>query len=423
MIDIAAARRVAEALDGERLLARLSELAAIGADDTGGVTRIAFTELEARANALVIGWLRELELTVTTDVWGNLFASSDANDPDGAPWMAGSHLDTVPCGGRLDGALGVVAAVEAVAAMRGADALPAWPVEVVVWRCEEPVRFAHGKVGSLLFSGALSPERLTAVDDGSVEAFPPPVDEPLPARAAGRRVGGCLELHIEQGRRLERAGHRIGVVTAVASPIRLRATVSGRADHSGATPMDDRRDALTAAAELVLAVERAGQSEAACESVATTTQLTVSPGAMNVIPGGAAMLVDVRGINGPSMGRIVSEVRAAAARIAVERALAIDVVTLSSAEPTPFDPDVIGTLAETAAALDAEPLVMPSGAGHDAQCIAALAPAGMLFVPSVDGISHSPLERTDDADLILGARALAAAWATVGHAVSPSPPE
>jgi hydantoinase/carbamoylase family amidase len=410
---VAAAPRVADALDDERLLGRLRTLAEIGADPGGGVTRIAFSDEEERANDLVISWVEELGLTVAADGFGNLFASTDGNAEDGRPFLAGSHVDTVPHGGRLDGALGVVAAIEAIAAIQACDGLPAWPLELVVWRCEEPVRFAHGKVGSLLFTGLIGRDDLRPLSD-DVDLSRPPASRSLPARRASRGIAGCLELHIEQGRRLERGGHRLGVVTAVASPIRLRARFEGRSDHSGATPMDDRRDAACAAAELTLAVERAGGEEACCETVATTTRITVSPGAMNVVPGGAELLIDVRGIDGESMRRLVERLRTEAGRIAGAREVAITIDTLSSAEPTRFDPGVIDALDRTVRELGETPVLMPSGAGHDAQCVASLAPAGMLFVPSVAGISHSPLEQTDDRDIVLGARALAAAWATIG---------
>ena len=252
--------RAAAAVDGDRLLSRLSELAEVGADDAGGVTRIAFSELEVQANELVCRWLRELDLTLARDPFGNLFASTDGNAAVGRPWLAGSHLDTVPNGGKLDGALGVVAAVEAMAAMRVSNSLPAAPLEVVIWRCEEPVRFAHGKVGSLIFSEALALRELTPLDNSGLDLTLPPTRSDLPLRPASRGVGGCLELHIEQGRRLERGGHHLGVVTAVASPIRLRVIVLGRSDHSGATPMDDRRDALCSAADLSLAIGTRGAS-------------------------------------------------------------------------------------------------------------------------------------------------------------------
>jgi hydantoinase/carbamoylase family amidase len=413
VIETPTVRQVAAAVDGERLLSRLRELAQIGADSLGGVTRIAFTQPECQANELVIGWLRELDLTVSADAFGNLFASTDGNAVDVAPWLAGSHLDTVPNGGRLDGALGVVAAVEALAAIRAVTARTVHPLELVIWRCEEPVRFAQGKVGSLLFSGLLERDQLQVLEDDDLDLARPPALGELPRRPDTRGVAGCLELHIEQGRRLERAGRRLGVVTAVASPIRLRAGVAGRSDHSGATPMDDRQDALCAAAELALEVERAAQAEAGHETVATTAKLSVEPGAMNVVPGHAELLVDIRGIDSESMRRVVGEIERSAARVATERDVEIVLETLSSAEPTIFDTNVVDALVDTVAALGEEPMLMPSGAGHDAQCIASMAPAGMLFVPSAGGISHSPFEHTDDADVVLGARALAGAWAAV----------
>ncbi len=410
--------RVAAAVDGERLLSRLSELAEIGADSAGGVTRIAFTELERRANELVVGWLHELDLTVARDSFGNLFASTDANGADGRPWLVGSHIDTVPTGGKLDGALGVVAAVEAVGAMRASDSLPSTPLEVVIWRCEEPVRFAHGKVGSLVFSGALGLDELTPLDGVELDLAMAPTRSELPLRPVSRGVGGCLELHIEQGRRLERSGHHLGVVTAVASPIRLRAVVIGRSDHSGATPMNDRQDAMCAAAELTLVIEAAARRESEHETVATVAKVTVSPGAMNVVPGGAELLIDIRGIDAESMERVVAEIDAHGKRLARARGVRIDTEVLSRAKPTVFDPGVVAALSGAVEAMGEEPLVLPSGAGHDAQCIAALAPAGMLFVPSVGGISHSPLEHTAPEDLILGARTLAAAWASLAGQVA-----
>lgn len=410
--------RAAAAVDGDRLLSRLSELAEVGADDAGGVTRIAFSELEVQANELVCRWLRELDLTLARDPFGNLFASTDGNAAVGRPWLAGSHLDTVPNGGKLDGALGVVAAVEAMAAMRVSNSLPAAPLEVVIWRCEEPVRFAHGKVGSLIFSEALALEELTPLDNSGLDLTLTPTRSDLPLRPASRGVGGCLELHIEQGRRLERGGHHLGVVTAVASPIRLRVIVLGRSDHSGATPMDDRRDALCAAAELSLAIETVARRESEFETVATVARIVVRPGAMNVVPGEAELLIDIRGIDAGSMARVVAEIESKSEQLVAIRDVRIETQILSSARPTEFDRDVIDALSRAVTAIGGDPVLLPSGAGHDAQCIAALAPSGMLFVPSVGGVSHSPLEHTADEDVVLGARALAGAWATVAAEMS-----
>lgn len=402
---------VARAVEPDRVIERLATLAHVGGQADGGVTRIAFSDEEREATDLVSEWLRAAGLHPTFDAFGNLFASTDANAPGAAPSLCGSHLDTVPSGGRFDGALGVVAAIEAVEAMRAARALPERPLEVVVWRCEEPVRFAHGKVGSLLFSGQIARADLHPVQDPPLDLEAAlAADGERPRRDPSRGVASCLELHIEQGRRLQDAGRQVGVVTAVAAPIRLRASVTGRADHSGATPMGARRDALCAAAELVLAVERAGAAESAHESVATAADVEVRPGAMNVVPGAATVLVDVRGIDAPSMARVVATIERAARDVAAARGVEIAVQTLSHGTPTPFSDAVVDTLVETTRAVGLEPLVLPSGAGHDTQCLADLAPCGMLFVPSVDGVSHSPAELTREEDVAAGVRALAAAW-------------
>ncbi len=404
-------RKVASAVEGERLLERLDQLALLGADPSGGTTRIAFSPEEDAALQLVSDWLEQAGLTPTYDDFGNLFASNDGNQPGAVTSASGSHLDTVPNGGPLDGALGVVAAIEAVEAMRAAEALPPRPLEVVIWRCEEPVRFSQGKVGSLLFSGQLTLDELSPLGE-------PPFDvasalsreNRQPRRDASRRIGSLLELHIEQGRRLERAGLPVGVVTAVAAPIRGRITIEGRADHSGSTPMDDRRDALAAAAEVVLAVEDAGRSEAKSESVATSADITCHPGAINVVPGRAEVLVDIRGVDPTSMERLVEGISASCEMIASRRALDIRITILSRGVPTVLRESVIRRLEEVVRTLGHEPLLLPSGAGHDAQCLAGSADVGILFAPSVDGVSHSPGEFTRPEDVIESARALAAGW-------------
>jgi hydantoinase/carbamoylase family amidase len=406
-----ALKAIASRVDEARVLHRLDALAAIGAGPGGGVTRLAFSDEERRATDLVATWMREAGLTVAFDPFGTMFGSTDGNVPEAAVSMCGSHLDTVPNGGRFDGVLGVVAAIESVLAMTSAGHMPTLPLEVVVWRCEEPIRFSQGKVGSLLFSGQISPADLRPIED-------PPLDLEAelghdgarPQRAAGRRIMTALELHIEQGRRLERTGRQIGVVTAVAAPIRLRLTVRGSADHSGATPMSERRDALCAAADLVLAVERAAQDEAHHESVATSANLTCRPGAINVIPGEAVILVDVRGTDTASMDRLVQAIEASCAEVAARRGVEAHCERLSRGTPTRFNDEMVTRLADTVRTLGYEPMLLPSGAGHDVQCLAGLADVGMLFVPSVGGVSHAPEEFTEPSDVIAGTRALAACW-------------
>jgi beta-ureidopropionase / N-carbamoyl-L-amino-acid hydrolase len=406
-----ALRAVASAVRGERVLARLDELASIGSDPDGGTTRIAFSPEEEAGVALVCDWACEAGLTPAFDEFGNLFASSDGNRPGAATSVSGSHLDTVPRGGRFDGTLGVVAAVEAVEAMRVAGAMPVRPLEVVVWRCEEPVRFSQGKVGSLLFTGQLTLDELVPLGDPPLDVVAAlAAEDRRPRRHPSRRIASCLELHIEQGRRLERAQCRLGVVTAVAAPVRLRVDIQGHADHSGATPMDDRRDALCAAAELVLAVEAAGRDEAAADSVATSARLTCLPGAINVVPGVAEVLVDVRGVDLASMDRVVERIRVAGDAIAARRGVRLEQTTLSRGAPTALDEPVAQMLADTVQQLGHVPLLLPSGAGHDAQCLAGSADVGMLFVPSIGGLSHCPEELTRPDDVVVGVQALAAGW-------------
>lgn len=411
MMGEAAVATVARHVDGGRVLRRLQELARIGAEPDSGVTRLAFSSQERLATDLVAGWMCDAGLTVAFDPFGNLFGSTDHNTPGRAVSMAGSHLDTVPHGGRFDGALGVVAALESVAAMRAADLMPVTPLEVVVWRCEEPVRFSQGKVGSLLFTGQITPEQLQPIEDLPLDlASELARDGARPKRALGRRVRTCLELHIEQGSRLERMGVSIGVVTAVAAPVRLRVEVKGRSDHSGATPMSERRDALTAAAEMVLAVERAGRDEARHGTVATTAAVECLPGAMNVIPGWVTMLVDVRGVDEISMQRLIDTIERSARVVECERGVEVGIEILSRGTPTRFRGSTVQELERAVQSLGYTHSLLPSGAGHDAQCLAATAEVGMLFVPSVGGISHAPDEFTRDEDVIAGTRSLAGCW-------------
>jgi hydantoinase/carbamoylase family amidase len=404
-------RPIAAAVEGVRVLERLDELATFGEQADGGVTRVAFSPDEIAARDRVADWMREAGLDVRFDRFGNMFGSTDANKPGARVSMSGSHIDSVPSGGRLDGTLGVVGAIEAVEAMRRAECLPERPLEVVVWRCEEPVRFSQGKAGSLFFSGSLSLEDLRALEDPPIDLAEIVAQEAArPQRDETRVVASVLELHIEQGCVLERRGRQLGVVTAIAAPIRMRMRFVGRADHSGTTPMLERRDALCGAAEIVLAVEAAALEERAAASVATTSAVDCVPGAMNVVPGAVTLLVDVRGVDEASIGRLRDTIRARAETIAAARRLDLDFETLSVGTPTPLRPDVVEHVADALRDVGYDPMLMPSGAGHDAQCFAPSADVGMIFVPSVGGISHSPDEHTAPEDTVAGARALAAAW-------------
>ncbi len=405
-----AAQAVAAAVDAGRIHARIAALANIGGTAQGGVDRPAFSAAERDATDLFALWCAAAGLTVAYDSFGNLFASSDGNRPGTIVSAAGSHLDTVPDGGKFDGVLGCVGALAAVEAMHAAGVAPPVPLEVVVWRCEEPYRFMQGRVGSLVYAGKMSPDDLTP--RGTPFDLPAWLasEQDRPQRAAGRTLGSILELHIEQGRRLEDAATQIGIVTAVSGTTRQRLTVRGAADHSGATPMELRHDALCAAAELVLAAERAARAEPLPESVATAAILTATPGAMNVVPGGADVWLDIRGTDAASVQRMVESIAAEAAHIARRRGVSITTETLTRATPVSLDAALVQTVASAAQSLGYTAMHMASGAGHDAQSVADRTRAGMIFVPSRGGISHSPNEWTDPDDLVRGVRVLAATW-------------
>lgn len=407
-----AARQVAEAVDAGRVSARIEALARIGAQPTGGVTCTGFSDEEAEANAIFIDWMREAGLTVARDEIGNLFGSTDENQPGLSPFAAGSHLDTVPNGGKYDGRLGLIAALETIEAIRTTGVGLARPLELIVWRCEEPSRFPAGRIGSQVFSGEVSIADLLPQGEsfGLAARLATEAQSDIPLRAAGRPLAGYLELHIEQGKRLEEAGVQVGVVSAIAAATRARITIEGVADHSGATPMGLRHDALCAAAELILATERAGFARAARHIVATAVRIAAEPDALNVVPGRVELWLDVRGIEGLLITETIDEIRAAGHQIAEARGVAITFDQTAAGTPVVFPEAIVTSLDQTARALGYSTLTLPSGAGHDAQSVASLTPSGMIFAPSVAGISHAPAEFTTPEAVERGARTLAAAW-------------
>jgi hydantoinase/carbamoylase family amidase len=306
--------------------------------------------------------------------------------------------------------IGCVGALEVLAAMRAVGLAPPVPMEVVVWRSEEPYRFVQGRVGSLVYAGKLAPGDLTPRDPGFDVAAELASEPDRPRRARGRSLAILLELHIEQGRRLEEAGIDIGVVTAISGATRLRLTLTGATDHSGATPMRLRHDALCAAAEVVLAAEQAGMAEERPESVATAAILTAMPGAMNVIPGQAELYLDVRSTDIASVERMVQAISSAAVSVGKRRGIAVEIATLTRAAPVNLDATLIARFEENARALGYSLIPMASGAGHDVQSVVDTTRAGMIFVPSRGGISHAPEEYTAPDAILRGIRALAATW-------------
>lgn len=388
--------------DGQRIEARLQDLWALAHGPGGGADRPAYSPAEADALKLVAGWAREAGLKPGIDAFGNLWAL-----PRGVErvFTAGSHVDTVPDGGRYDGALGTVLGLEL--------ALEREDVGILICAAEEAPRFGAGTLGSRLLAGTLRPGDLAGMSDadgvsaadaltGYLDALSdlPRVEPPL------GRVRAHGEIHVAQRRALR----ELGVVTRVASPRRLQVVLTGRAGHSGEVSMEERRDALAAAAEVVLAVESAARAEPP-ETVATVGRLSVSPGAISVIPERVAMLLDVRGVNKSSLDRVQGEISAFVEAIAAGRGVEAEVSLLRGGDPVSLDPELARGALAAAQALGIPAAETWSGAGHDAQHLAALLPTLLVFVPLHGGESHTPAEGADMAEILAAARVLSATLA------------
>ncbi len=388
--------------DRERIEARLHALWRIASGPGGGADRPALSSAEAGAMRLVAGWAAQAGLSAGLDRFGNLWALPPPDGADQGPIVtAGSHVDTVPDGGRYDGALGTVLGLELAAELPGCG--------VMICAAEEAPRFGAGTIGSRLLTGSLAVSDLAGLHDATgvsasdaLAAFLnelsdlPRIDPPL------ARWRAHAEIHVAQRWDLR----TVGIVTRVAAPRRYETVIRGRAGHCGEVSMADRRDALAAAAELVLAVEAAARGESA-ETVATVGALTVSPGAVSVIPGEVRLKIDARAIDAASLDRLSAAVATAAAHIGTAREVSVELTLLRDGFPVAMDARLIdGALAE-AERLGVVAQRTWSGAGHDAQHLTALAPALLLFVPLHDGESHTPAEGAD-MDEILAATSIAA---------------
>lgn len=397
-------------VNAARLAARTAELAAIGGSGTA-VTRLGLSADEQRARDLVGRWLAARGATVRRDPAANLWARFGGEGP---AIVVGSHLDSVPSGGRFDGALGVLCAVEAVDALLDAGRAFRRPVEIVGWCDEEGARFGIGLFGSCAAFGRLPDGAAARADrDGitiadALRALGESGD-PASARRAPEAIAAYLELHIEQGPRLADAGKALGVVSDIVGILHARVTVRGRQDHAGATIMTARADALAAAAEMVLAVEAIATRLP--DAVGTVGEIAVRPNAKNVVPGECVFSLDLRARSEETVESLGREVRVAIRRIGDARGVTSAIDVLSRVPAVPLDPALRDLFARSAAAVGVAAPELFSGAGHDAEnAQLAGVPTGMLFVRSTGG-SHNPNELAADADAAQGAQALALAIA------------
>jgi allantoate deiminase len=390
-------------IDGGPLERRLDELYAIGAEPDGGAYRPLYGTAWAAAVERVDRWMKDAGLETRRDVVGNLWGRCEGRETDTAI-VTGSHIDTVRHGGRLDGALGIVAGLTAVEALLKTKGPPRRTLEVVAICEEEGSRFNTNFWGSRAITGAID-----AVDPAIAAAMRERGLDPAKVATAARDdIDTFVELHIEQGAVLESSGTPLAIVSGIVGTAHLELTVTGRADHAGTTPMDLRRDALAGAAAMIQAVESIARSLGK-PAVATIGKIEVEPDQINIVPGRAIFTIDLRHADLSARRALEERARSLCATIASERRLRLEIRTLQERPPVPMHQDVRALLARAAKDCGVHAIEMVSGAGHDAQILAARCNVGMLFVPSIGGRSHCPEEATRPADLELGTQVLSRA--------------
>jgi N-carbamoyl-L-amino-acid hydrolase len=402
---------------GDRLLGQLKELAQFGSNANGGVSRVAYGPADLRARTWVTGLMREAGLTVRVDVAGNLIGRREGQSRGLSPLLFGSHIDSVPDGGNYDGTVGSLSAIEAARVFRERNITTRHPLEVIVFQNEE-----GGLVGSRALSGELLPEHLTRVSASGktlregIAAIGGNPDELGRAQRAPGSTAAYLELHIEQGSTLEREARDIGIVTGIVGIGWWDVTVTGFSNHAGTTPMGQRQDALLAAARFIQAVNRIVTAEPG-RQVGTVGRIEAIPGAPNVIPGEVRLSLEIRDLDAAKIATLFERMRNEAQSIAEASGTRFAFAPSFDSTPAPTDGRARGAIATAAADLGLTTMELPSGAGHDAQSIARFAPIGMLFVPSVGGISHSPKEFTRPEDVVNGANVLANAVMALDRAL------
>ena len=395
-------------INGERLLQRITELAEIGKiEGTNGCSRLAFSDADREGRDLVVTWMRDLGLTVTIDAVGNVIASTHVDGAGGAV-MAGSHIDTVGTGGRYDGNLGVLAGLEVIEATIAMGVELKRPLAIAFFSNEEGSRYPPDMMGSLAYAGGMSVEAVLEVEgkDGTV------VGEEL-ERIGYRGTAPCpgvvphafVELHIEQGPVLDNEDIQIGIVEGVQGISWTELVLVGQSNHAGTTPMSLRKDPMRVAAEVVTAV-RSIATEMGGTQVATVGSLHLHPNLVNVVPASATMTVDLRNTDEALLQQAEEELHNCVAFFSKDEGLKVETRSLARFEPVEFDSRVVEQIEELAQQTGLSTKRMPSGAGHDAQMMARICPTGMIFVPSLDGISHNPAEHTDERDLIAGTQLL-----------------
>jgi N-carbamoyl-L-amino-acid hydrolase len=400
-------------VDGTRLRQEIEELASISDAPAPAVTRIVFTPTDLKARKWLLARCQDAGLTIRMDSVGNTFARWIGSEPGAAAVGTGSHIDAIPNAGKYDGVVGVLGGLEAIRSLQRRGYRPTRSIELIVFTSEEPTRFGIGCLGSRLLSGqtpAHAARNLTDREGASLEGV----------RSAAGFLGeleevelptGCyrafVELHIEQGPLLEREGIPLGIVTQIAAPASFRISIEGIGGHAGAVLMPERKDALCAAAELILAVESAAQASGAVDTVATVGMCEVFPGAVNSIPSRVQLSLDVRDTDLARRDDVLRAIARAQRGVAAQRSVTIHEQQLNADAPAQCDPTIIKTLSDSCRNQGLPFLLMVSRAYHDSLFMSRIAPTAMLFIPCRDGISHRPDEFASVQDIDRGVAVLA----------------
>ena len=400
-------------IDAKRFERNFNAISEFGALKGGGLTRLAFSKEDLEARKFLINLIEKNGFKLKIDNVGNIYAIyDDGCEADAKPVCVGSHIDSVPNGGFYDGTLGVMAGLEALTAIKEAGIKLKRPLWLINFSCEESSRFKTATIGSKIISGKLSQQRLHELkDEDGISLFeamsaagfkPQNLDEAI---LKENSLHAYLELHIEQGPVLERSSISVGVVSGIAAPIRFEITIQGKADHSGATPMNMRSDALLAASHIIIAANKFAKNKKT--AVATVGYVHAKPGVLNVVPGEARLGVDLRDIDKKSLDELNLELRNFVGELSRELKFSYEIRELSSDEPVKLSEHAINLLEDEAKKLGVETLTLPSGAGHDAMNLTKLANSiGMLFIPCVDGISHNIAEAINFKDAVAATKIL-----------------
>jgi N-carbamoyl-L-amino-acid hydrolase len=401
-------------VDAAALRQRIERLSEFGRPAGGsfadGVSRVAYSNADIAGRRYVTELMTAARLQPRVDAAGNIYGRRAGTDASAPPILFGSHIDSVPSGGNFDGDLGSLAALGALEALDRSSIRTRHPLEIVIWSAEEGVAFGRGLAGSRIVAGDIVPADLEQTWNGMTRAdairrIGGAPDRITDACRAKGSIHGYFELHIEQGGTLEKSATSVGVVEGIVSIQRHRAVIKGFANHAGTTPMAERQDALLAASRLTIAVREAVMSKPG-RQVGTVGHLEVQPNAPNVIPGTVTMTIELRDLSPDTLAALAAEIRGRAASIARTSSTTIEITSLGGNPPALAAPMMQTIIERASASAGLGTSRLPSGAGHDAQMMAQLCPMGMIFVPSVGGISHSPRELTRWEDCANGATVL-----------------